>query len=160
MRSGEPELGSCSCCCLACSSTNLHEEVWSPGRIWRNVLQLSQWEGGQNCSAPVECKPVRKRCEDVGGNSRTICQGELREQFLSSRLSAARQALEGAQLAPGTLATLAALTNPMEDLQHLANLWEEGSRNTSLSNVSSWTRNFFSSTSGQRGGVQQLVRQA
>ena len=92
----------------------LHEEVWSPGRSWRNVLQPSQLEGGQNCSAPVAkqtCKPVRTRCEDAGGNSRTICQGEFREQFLSSRweLSVARQALEGAQLAPGSL-TLAALT--------------------------------------------------
>ena len=61
-------------------------------------MQLSKLEGGQNCSAPVAkqtCKPVRKRCE-----------------------SAARQALEGAQLAPGTLATLAALTNP--DRRHSA----------------------------------------
>ena len=41
---------------------------------------------------------------------------------------------------------------PIEDLQHLANLWEEGSRNTSLSNVSSWTRNFSSSTSDSEEG--------
>ena len=33
-------------------------------------------------------------------------------------------------MAPGTLATLAALT-PTEDLLHLTNFWEEGSRNTS-----------------------------
>ena len=35
--------------------------------------------GGQNCCAPVAkqtCKPVPKRSEDAGGNSRTICQGE------------------------------------------------------------------------------------
>ena len=58
----------------ACSSTDLHEEVWSLGRSWRNALQPSQWE--ENCSAPVAkqtCKPVPKRCEDAGGNSLTIC---------------------------------------------------------------------------------------
>ena len=94
MRSGEPELGSCSCFCHTCSSTNLHEEVWTLGRSWRNGLQPSQWEGGQNCCAPVAkqtCKPVPKRCEDAGGNSRTICQGELREQFHSSRWGSCQQ---------------------------------------------------------------------
>ena len=48
---------------------------------------------------------------------------------------------------------------PRQKTFSTSNLWDEGSRNTSLSNVSSWTRN-FSSTSGQRGGVQQLVHQA
>ena len=121
-------------------------------------MQPSQWEGGQTYSAPVAkqtCKPVPKRCEDAGGNSRTICQGELREQFLSSRceLSAARQALEAAQLAPGTLATLAALHQPRQKTFCTSRIFGKRDRGTRpLSNVSSWTRNFSSSTSGQRGG--------
>ena len=59
-----------------------------------------------------------KRCEDAGGNSQTICERAVSFAQMGE-LSAARQALEGAQLAPGTLATLAALTNPDRSEEHI-----------------------------------------
>ena len=67
-------------------------------------------------------------------------------------LSAARQALEGLSWLLEHWPLWQPSPPPTEDLLHLANFWEEGSRNTSLSNVSSWTKNFSSSTS-QRGGA-------
>ena len=111
-------------------------------------------------SRHIRCKPVRKRCEDAGGNSRTICQGELREQFLSSTWGSCQQPGNHWRELSWVLEHWP-LWQPsptsIEDLQHLANLWEEGSRNTSLSNVSSWTRNFSSKSSGQRGEVQHMT---
>ena len=101
------ELRSCSYCCLACSSTNLHVEVWSRGRSRRNVLQPSQWEGGKNCSAPVAkqtCKPVPKPCEDEFTDDLSRRARRAVSFVQMGEFSIARQALEGAQLAPGTSA--------------------------------------------------------
>ena len=67
MRSGEPELGSCSCCCFACSSTNLHEEVWSPMKLEERfaALAVGRWaelfRASREADVQASAQTVRRR---------------------------------------------------------------------------------------------------
>ena len=134
---GEPELGSCSCFCLACSSTNLHEDVRSFGR-WRNVLQPV---------AKQTFKPVPKRCEDAGRNTRTICQAEVKEQFLSSRWGSCQQPEEG------SVGSWTIGHQPRQKTFCTSRLFGRGVEEHVPVERFEWKkRNFSSSTSGQRGG--------
>ena len=113
-------------------------------------MQPSQWEGGQNCSASREAdvqasahKVRRRRREFTDDLSRRA----QRVVSFIQRVSCQQPGKHwrGLSWLLETLATLAALTNPDRRPSAPENLWEEGS-NTSVSNVSSWTRNFSSST--------------
>ena len=108
---------------------------------WAELLRASR-EADVQASAQKVRRRRREFTDDL------LRRAQRAVSFVQmGELSAARQALEGAQLLWQPSPT------PTEDFLHLA----EGSRNTSLLNVSSWTRNFSSSTSG---GVQQHARQA
>ena len=101
---------SCCSCCRGCFFSDLHEEPSSHDKSWRpgSVIGLS-------CSRIVlfvaHTQSVRRRRHqhhdgDAKRASRVLSLVQVGE------LSAARQALEGASMAPGTNATLRELTHP------------------------------------------------
>ena len=156
MRSGEPELGICSCC-LARSSTNLHEEVWSPGRSWERfaAFAVGKWaelfRASRETGVQASAQTVRRRCRKFTDDLSRRAQRAV--SFVQmGELSAARRALEGAQLAPGTSATLAGLDRrPSAPRESMG----KGSRNTSLSNVSDKELFLINLRTARRGAVRQ-----
>ena len=108
---------SSSCCCRACCCNTQAGEELSQRRKSKSVSQLSQQDNRPSWSAKVwfPQNKVQKPCGAREGAKVTISsrgRSGLRNWFHLGELSAGRQALEGAEVAPGTLRTVAALTDP------------------------------------------------
>ena len=105
--------GNSSFSCLACCFTRNHEEGPSQGRSRRNdSFNLFPGNGWIWWSRPNKQRSKRTR----GRRQSTDDLAKRAERAVSlvqmGEVSRARQALEGAQMAPGTLATLRDLTDP------------------------------------------------
>ena len=81
---------------------------------WRRERADLQQDSGCRYSQKVMRSPVKDGKVPHAGQGRNPSETALRAEHLASlsELSAARRDLEGAEVPPGTLATLAELTNP------------------------------------------------
>ena len=109
-------VGNSSCCSRGCCCSGPGEEAKCPRRPWRNVSTCSKMVDGWNCcasaGAQVHQSSVRRRRrqhQDDGIQKRVDRAHNLVQL---GELSAVRQALEGANMAPGNLATLGGVDEP------------------------------------------------
>ena len=101
-------VGSSSCCSRGCCCSGPGEEAKCPSRFWRwlELLGISRCTRAQVHQSSVRRR--RRQHQDDGIQKRVDRAHNLVQL---GELSAARQALEGANVAPVNLATLRALTN-------------------------------------------------
>ena len=104
--------GNYSCCCHECFCGDLQEVVWFRNGIWKVDCVYSWQASGQSCCSKVRCigRSSSFRVDVNMAKSRRAARAVRQVEL--GELSAGRQALEGESVAPGTLRTLRALTDP------------------------------------------------
>ena len=117
--SERPEDGNCFCCSPECCCSDPHEEASFPGSSWRHGSSHFTMVIGFSYSTRVlshrrslihsQCAAGR-RAQDDDDEAKRAARAMSLVQV--GELSAARQALEGASMAPRTMATLRTLSDP------------------------------------------------